>query len=71
MNCVRCGKVLLRLPAATVPTQGGPVGWGPKCAVIAGLMRPKRRAPVVVARRRRKAGGPVQLDWVDQLCTAA
>lgn len=41
MKCVRCSKPLTT-PAATA----GAYGWGPKCARIAGLLKPKRRARV-------------------------
>ena len=71
MKCVRCDRPLLRAPAATIPTAGGAACWGPKCAVLAGLIRPKRRGPNVITRRRRKAAGTAQIDWVEQLCGAA
>lgn len=36
MRCVMCGRLLL-VPAATVPTKNGPLGYGPVCAKRAGL----------------------------------
>ena len=72
MNCIRCGKVLLRPAAAALNTAAGPVGWGPKCAVHAGLIRRKpRRAAAFKARRGKPAQGPAQMDWVDQLAAVA
>lgn len=37
-RCVRCGKPLSR-PAA----EAGAYAWGPRCAVLAGLVKRKRR----------------------------
>lgn len=70
MKCVRCDKPLRNAPAATIPSAAGTIGWGPKCAVLAGLIKPKRRV-IRASRRRRRAAGPMQLDWVEQLCSAA
>ena len=38
MKCVRCNRPLL-VPAASVPTRSGIVGYGPVCAKKAGLLQ--------------------------------
>lgn len=74
MKCVRCGKLIFRPErASTMLSADGPVAWGPKCAVIAGLVRPtkprKRRAAPKLARSRqsRAVARSGQVDWVDEL----
>ncbi len=68
MHCIRCGRLILRQErASTIPGSGGVAAWGPKCAAIAGLVKPKRRGPLITARRGRigaaeRAG---QMDWID------
>ena len=74
MKCVRCKKPIFRVQrASTMLSADGPVAWGPKCAVIAGLVQPakprKRRAPPKLAgiRRTCDAARSGQIDWVDAL----
>ena len=38
MKCVRCNRPLL-VPAASVPTRNGVIGYGPVCARKAGLLQ--------------------------------
>lgn len=70
MRCIRCGKLLLGKPGAVVPGQhaGEPYAWGPKCAVIAGLVKPKHSAPKIAISTRARIGQPGQIDWVAELC---
>ena len=74
LHCVRCGRPIFRAErASTIPTASGPVAWGPKCAVVAGLVRPakprKRRAAPrhAVGRPARAVALSGQIDWVDDL----
>ena len=61
MNCVRCGKPIFRAErASTISSARGVLAWGPKCAVIAGLVRPakprkRRAAPKLAVSRRTRA----------------
>ena len=43
MRCIKCGRALGAIPAATVKTAQGLSAWGPVCARRAGLIEPKRR----------------------------
>lgn len=43
MRCVRCKRPLIT-PAAEARTRAGVVAWGPKCAIMAGLIERRRRA---------------------------
>lgn len=38
MQCVLCGRALLTA-AVSIPTRGGPISYGPKCARKAGLLQ--------------------------------
>jgi len=68
MHCVRCGRLILRPErASTIPAQGGAVAWGPKCAVVAGLVKPKKRGTLITSRRSRtsSAARAGQVDWIE------
>lgn len=72
MNCVRCGKPIFRAErASTISSARGVLAWGPKCAVIAGLVKLKKRGPLITARRSRRAKAAPeragQIDWVDEM----
>ena len=79
MRCIRCGRAILRPESAVTMPAGvgigrvsGPVAWGPRCAIIAGLVIPKRR--VITGSRRRpvpRTSGPGQIDWVAEAGGAA
>lgn len=43
MRCHRCKKPLIR-PSLSILTRRGYQHWGPKCARLAGLIHPKRKA---------------------------
>lgn len=42
MKCIRCNHPLLT-PAVSIPARGGPLLYGPKCAMKAGLLEPKQK----------------------------
>ena len=42
MKCAMCNRTL-NAPAASVPTRGGPLAYGPKCAARAGLLTKLKR----------------------------
>lgn len=44
MTCTRCGRPLL-IPATSIQTRSGPLAFGRVCAIKAGLIEPKPRAP--------------------------
>ena len=50
MRCVKCGRALGAIPAATVKTRQGLSAWGPVCARRAGLIAPKRRERALTLR---------------------
>jgi len=66
MNCHRCGRPFTLRPDAPVliDAQGRSYAWGPKCAVMAGVVKQKRRPtkPPTPGRARAFAG---QLDWIE------
>lgn len=43
MRCTRCHKPLTR-PALSILTRRGYQHWGPKCARLADLIQPRRKA---------------------------
>jgi hypothetical protein len=43
VNCLHCGRPLRRF-AISVPTRGGALGWGPKCARSLGIVTGARAA---------------------------
>jgi len=65
MNCCRCGRPM-RVNANTVTVTRGSDRylWGPRCALLAGLVKPKRgkTKPPTPGRARAFAG---QLDWIE------
>ena len=66
MNCHRCGRPFTLRPDVPVlsDAKGRSYAWGPKCAVMAGVVKPKRRptTPPTPGRARAFAG---QLDWIE------
>jgi hypothetical protein len=68
MNCCRCGRPFSLRPDAPVlrSENGRGYAWGPKCAVLAGVVKPKRRQskPPTPGRARAFAG---QLDWINNV----
>ena len=60
MRCTMCHRPLSEA-TVTIKTRGGPLGWGPKCAKKAGLIKPKQRM------RRADAHKPCAetVDWVE------
>ena len=73
MHCIRCGRAILRPESAVTMPAGvgvgrvsGPVAWGPRCAIIAGLVKPPKPRVITGSRRRPvlRASGPGQIDWV-------
>lgn len=68
MNCARCNRPM-RLQASTPVLRdedGRSYAWGPKCAVLAGVTKPKRRPtkPPTPGRARAFAG---QIDWINNV----
>jgi hypothetical protein len=67
MNCARCGRPFaLRKDTPVMEDSRCRIrAWGPKCAKLAGLTKPKRRAtkPPAPARARAFAG---QIDWIEE-----
>ena len=65
MTCARCNRPMHLQPGTPVLTvRGERLAWGPRCAVLAGLVKPKRRKtkPPTPGRARAFAG---QLDWIE------
>ena len=58
MRCIACGRVLLLPPAVLV----GGYAYGPKCALRAGLVRPKDRNHASEAVRDTQTR-----DWVQEV----
>ena len=66
MNCALCNRPM-QLQASTPvlsSKDGRTLAWGPKCSVMAGVVKPKRRptTPPTPGRARAFAG---QLDWIE------
>lgn len=49
MTCVACGR-LLQKAAVSIPSRGGALVMGPKCARRAGLLKARRPAAVRISR---------------------
>lgn len=66
MNCCRCGRPLIvRTDTPIVQdSHRRRYAWGPRCAVLAGLVKPKRRktTPPTASRAREFVG---QIDWIE------
>ena len=65
MNCARCNRPMsLRPNTPSLTVRGEQLAYGPRCAVLAGLVKPKRRPtkPPTASRAREFAG---QLDWIE------
>ena len=65
MNCARCNRPMqLQASTPVLTVRGEQLAWGPRCAVLAGLVKPKRRktTPPTPGRARAFAG---QLDWIE------
>ena len=82
MKCIRCGKLILRPGRSSVIQKSYEmadgtryvevVAWGPHCAVVAGLVKPrprKQREPksAQISRRVMRAAEVGQIDWVDEV----
>ena len=66
MTCARCNRPM-QLQASTPVLSckdGRTLAWGPRCAVLAGVIKTKRRPtkPPTASRAREFAG---QLDWIE------
>lgn len=59
LRCCRCGR---SFKASAVEITGN--AWGPKCARIAGLVKPKREARLFTPLRA-PAGDPLQMDLLE------
>ena len=66
MNCHRCGRPFTLRPDTPVHQDWhrNRYAWGPKCAVMAGVVKSKRRPskPPTPGRARAFSG---QLDWIE------
>lgn len=60
LRCAECNRPLLRF-TASVKVRGSLIGWGPKCAVVAGQVQKHSRPPV---RRDQRT-----VDWVLEATT--
>lgn len=40
MHCIRCGRPLYKTPSVAIPAKSGALYMGPKCALLAGLVKP-------------------------------
>lgn len=58
MKCIRCGRPLAAIPAATVQTKQGVSAWGPVCARKAGLMEKPTKPMPLFARLPAKSQEP-------------
>jgi len=56
MKCIRCGRPLAAIPAATVQTKQGVSAWGPVCARKAGLLAKPERPKAAPLFRRHEPG---------------
>lgn len=65
MNCVSCGRAILKKPAVTIASRKGPRFMGPKCALKAGLIERKRRTKLASTSPIQK--DQAQVDWVTEL----
>ena len=65
MTCTRCNRPLRLQPDTPVlMVRGELVAWGPKCALLAGLMQPKRRQLRLFSQGRARAFAG-QIDWIN------
>ena len=82
MKCIRCGKLILHPGRASVirrPCEMADgtryvevAAWGPRCAVIAGLVKTKPRkqraiTTAPVSRRMKHAVEVGQIDWIMEI----
>lgn len=60
MNCVRCGRPLIKA-AKSIPSKRGPLAWGRACALKSGLLEPKTRRKALVVHQQADEVDPNQL----------
>ena len=65
MKCVLCNRPLLTA-AVSIPTRGGPISYGPKCARKAGLLQKAgQRTSHVQKTQPRPGKAPANTIWCD------
>ena len=74
LRCLRCNRPLLAYSVST-QTRSGVMGWGPKCAALAGVeikQEPKPSRPRVQIKSgwRHAMADPRQLDWLTEAVAA-
>lgn len=67
MKCARCNRPLIA-PAVSIKTRSGPIGYGPKCAAIMGMLLAIRKARANPARKQETS--ELQIDWISDDASA-
>lgn len=65
MECVRCGRPLLK-PAKTINSRQGPLMWGRACAIRDGVITPKPRPKALVTHDTGETEADLQMDFFEE-----
>ena len=67
MKCARCNRPLI-IPAVSIKTKDGAIGFGPKCASIMRMVLVVRKARANPARKQETSEH--QIDWISDDASA-